>query len=82
MQHPVRLPGVSRLLSATAYTCCKQAGNAGVHGMHRPHGISGVTFANGGSEVVASYVAEQIYSFDAVAHARDQGSLPAASRSS
>ncbi|KAK9791353.1 hypothetical protein WJX73_006119 [Symbiochloris irregularis] len=44
--------------------------------------VSGVAFAAGGDEIVASYVHDRIYSFDAAGHAREPGSPPAASRSS
>lgn len=50
--------------------------------LSRPHSISGVAFAAGGEEIVASYVHERIYSFDTVRHAREPGSPTAASRSS
>ena len=45
----------------------------------RPVSVSGVAFAYGGQEIVASYTAEQIYTFSTVEHARPANAFSATS---
>jgi hypothetical protein len=46
--------------------------------MRRPVTVSGVAFAYGGREIVASYSGEQIYTFRTADHARPANAFSAA----